>query len=803
MLDVNDNPPTFVTSSCHKFISDDTQVGTNVFTGSDLSATDPDLGINSELQYKLANSDFYFPKYFSFTELIKSVKVTNDLDLGQQNITTSKVVNFTIFVQDKGTPSFNSSIDCSMTITGVNQFSPVFSHESILNVRVPLNSQPGYRVAKINATDKDIGPDGELQYQIASGNDGNTFSVSNDGTVSLLKALAKDCYFLNINVSDKASASKRKYSILTIAIFHASNACPNTKIYVNAYESSTMKVSKNTSYTVPIYAHIGNNYLEGVDVTLTYTNGISLVGTTTSDYYVYPSSNTIRIVGLSKMTQLQFGIMKIAEMKLTSTINGVVTFNATQAYMYTQDGSDVSVTPLRPQTCQKVVFGDVDNDCRLTLLDAAFCQSYIRESILGFTSSYASRFTSLTSEKKGLLDANKNEVVDAEDAKYMLDVLVGKTVAISQVAFAPPNEAAKLCQLTISATVDPTVGAYQGSYEVYALITFNAANGNPVQSSTSKMANFTNLLISGEVLKFVKSGNVLNIGVDVMKTSQQFGVTLIVVTNDYILNMAKKNPSSNTVNVNIPNALVKISKDFEAQQNVALDLTTYYCNNVRATVRIGLKFTGDYDTVVKGKEADFETKFRAFHINKEWTENNRTIEIVSFTVSKGSIVVEMDVLVLASETQDMQDELSKAVSTGQYSFLYNSGANPVTLTADKTLMVNGVEQARRPAESDDDTTVIIIVVVVVIVLLIAIGLLYFYCRKRMKQQLKTKVADIGSAVSVGESSNGKAGAHEIAGYDNIVYDDKEKEVEKETEFTIEEVNLKSSVPNSVVVSAFF
>ena len=66
-----------------------------------------------------------------------------------------------------------------------------------------------------------------------------------------------------------------------------------------------------------------------------------------------------------------------------------------------------------------------------------------------------------------------------------------------------------------------------------------------------------------------------------------------------------------------------------------MNLTTYYCDNVRDTLDVSLTFDSDYDMVVKGQESNFTKQFASFYVNYELTTNNRTVEVRNVVVRKG------------------------------------------------------------------------------------------------------------------------------------------------------------------------
>lgn len=173
--DVNDNAPSFNTSSVVATVSEDAGIGDVIIT---VQASDLDEGLNSELRYSVTggNDD----GLFTVDNTTGEVKVNASLDLEQEprpDFNHSLV----IFVEDLGTPdSLNSSVVLNITITAVNEFTPQLLHDSSFNFSIAENQAvgDGVMVVQVNATDQDYGDQGMVSYVIHSGRCQSLFTQS-------------------------------------------------------------------------------------------------------------------------------------------------------------------------------------------------------------------------------------------------------------------------------------------------------------------------------------------------------------------------------------------------------------------------------------------------------------------------------------------------------------------------------------------------------------------------------------------------------------------------------------------------
>eukprot|EP00794_Sanderia_malayensis_P001198 gene1198-571_t len=127
---------------------------------------------------------------------------------------------FNMNVHDNGIRVQQSvNITVYVRITRVNEYTPTFN-QSHLTVSLTENTAVNTTVLVVNANDLDSGPDGNVSYQIISGDANNHFSLSN-ASLTVAKALdyeTQTSFSLVIQARDNPSSGAPKTSTLTVTI---------------------------------------------------------------------------------------------------------------------------------------------------------------------------------------------------------------------------------------------------------------------------------------------------------------------------------------------------------------------------------------------------------------------------------------------------------------------------------------------------------------------------------------------------------------------------------------------------------
>ena len=167
----------------------------------------------------------------------------------------------------------NASISCQLEIQGENKHAPTLSgHSSEAVVTIPGNAIAGYSVLKINATDPDFGPNGQLKFTITHGNENGIFSISSStGQITLVKKPTLAFYLIQVNISDSGSVIKRKSITFDMyAYFEDAELVAGQVNIGEKLSTPPFTASASVEVTLPLYIHVGLTPLEAFDATVKY-----------------------------------------------------------------------------------------------------------------------------------------------------------------------------------------------------------------------------------------------------------------------------------------------------------------------------------------------------------------------------------------------------------------------------------------------------------------------------------------------------------------------------------------------------
>ncbi|KAK0143246.1 Protocadherin Fat 4 [Merluccius polli] len=190
--DVNDHTPEFPQRAYSLVVREDIPRGSSVFQA---QAWDADLGANGEVRYTLSQTS-----PFAVDAVRGVIVVTEELDRERQSNYT-----LTVTAEDRGSPPRSSAAVIGITVSDVNDFTPVFS-PATQTVHVMENEEDLSQFTQpISAWDDDVGINSQLKYLIQSGNEDSCFSLSPNGTFHVLNSLDREkepLYILSIIAVD-------------------------------------------------------------------------------------------------------------------------------------------------------------------------------------------------------------------------------------------------------------------------------------------------------------------------------------------------------------------------------------------------------------------------------------------------------------------------------------------------------------------------------------------------------------------------------------------------------------------------
>ncbi|OWF47638.1 protocadherin beta-16-like [Mizuhopecten yessoensis] len=212
ILDMNDNQPSF-SQEVYSFTVPENQAPGTVIGR--LYAYDKDIG---------ANGNIYFPPTHPYTSIFEIIQSTGQIQtkvvLDRE---TQGMYDFHVTAEDNGQPPLQTTTNVVIVVQDVNDNVPNVTFPTDVNntVTITPSKTQGTLVAKVMATDPDLGVNSVLSYVVMKGAS-SLFNVNNrTGVVSLGQDLKEDhlgTYTILLAIQDSGTPSQTTWSNLVIIV---------------------------------------------------------------------------------------------------------------------------------------------------------------------------------------------------------------------------------------------------------------------------------------------------------------------------------------------------------------------------------------------------------------------------------------------------------------------------------------------------------------------------------------------------------------------------------------------------------
>ncbi|XP_077464626.1 protocadherin alpha-8-like isoform X18 [Stigmatopora argus] len=202
--DVNDHSPTFIEREQTFEIAEHTLPGKRFQLH---AAHDPDAGTNGIRAYALtSNEHFEVDLRHSDEDQIPFLVLKKSLDREQK-----AKHRLLVTAVDGGRPPRSATLNVTVVVLDSNDNRPVFSQDTY-QMTIAENIPIGTSVFKLNGTDPDEGPNGEIEYSLAKTLKKNVYGVFQvDKSTGVLRVIGNvdyeenDVYKLDIEASDRGT----------------------------------------------------------------------------------------------------------------------------------------------------------------------------------------------------------------------------------------------------------------------------------------------------------------------------------------------------------------------------------------------------------------------------------------------------------------------------------------------------------------------------------------------------------------------------------------------------------------------
>ncbi|KAM9356589.1 protocadherin alpha-8-like [Symphorus nematophorus] len=228
ILDVNDNSPSFLSTSQVINISENTAAGAKFPLH---PADDADVGKNTVNSYKLSQNE-----YFS---LATNIGESGTVELVLQKVLDREKqseIRIILTAIDGGTPAKSGSMTIIVNVLDINDNPPVFSR-TLYKANVFENVNIGTSIITLNATDLDAGQNGQVFYsfsKVGRGKQTDLFSINEQtGTVVNTKTIdyeENNAFEIRVQASDGASSPRTSHAKLLIEVVDINDNAPEISV---------------------------------------------------------------------------------------------------------------------------------------------------------------------------------------------------------------------------------------------------------------------------------------------------------------------------------------------------------------------------------------------------------------------------------------------------------------------------------------------------------------------------------------------------------------------------------------------
>ncbi|CAH6789163.1 Fat4 [Phodopus roborovskii] len=193
---------------------------------------------------------------FQIDPLTGQVSISQPLDFEQ-------VQKYVVWIEarDGGFPPFSSYEKLDITVLDINDNAPAFEEDPFVS-EILENLSPR-KILMVSATDKDSGPNGQLDYEIVNGNTENSFTINHaTGEIRSIRPLDREKmshYELTVKSSDKGSPPQSTSVRVIINILDENDNAPRFSQIFSAYVSENSPLGYTVTRVTTSDEDIGIN----------------------------------------------------------------------------------------------------------------------------------------------------------------------------------------------------------------------------------------------------------------------------------------------------------------------------------------------------------------------------------------------------------------------------------------------------------------------------------------------------------------------------------------------------------------
>ncbi|XP_061858281.1 protocadherin alpha-2 isoform X2 [Colius striatus] len=231
VTDINDNAPIFPTPRKNLSMAELTTVPGSRFPLE--GASDADIGANAQLSYTLSPNEHFSLDLQRSEEYRESLFLVLTKPLDRETMAEHRLV---LTASDGGRPSLTGTMELVISVLDANDNAPQFN-QSVYKVQVPENAAEGTRVVQVNATDPDVGSNGEMTFGASNAFPPKGLSLfilnAKTGEIRLTGALDFEdvrSYEIQIEATDKGTPPLSGHCKVLVEVLDVNDNAPEVRV---------------------------------------------------------------------------------------------------------------------------------------------------------------------------------------------------------------------------------------------------------------------------------------------------------------------------------------------------------------------------------------------------------------------------------------------------------------------------------------------------------------------------------------------------------------------------------------------
>ncbi|KAM6249580.1 protocadherin alpha-5-like [Spheniscus humboldti] len=226
VTDINDNAPLFPAARRNLSIAESSLPGSRFPLE---GASDADVGANAQLSYTLSPSEHFRIEEEDSNSRSKSLFLVLAKPLDRETVPVHRLLLTAI---DGGRPSLTGTVELVISVLDANDNAPQFN-QSVYNVLLPEVALEGTLVARLSATDPDVGSNREVIYEIDTfvpPSASDVFSIdAKSGEIRLTGALDFETvafYDLHVKATDQGNPPLSGHCKVVVEVVDVNDNAP-------------------------------------------------------------------------------------------------------------------------------------------------------------------------------------------------------------------------------------------------------------------------------------------------------------------------------------------------------------------------------------------------------------------------------------------------------------------------------------------------------------------------------------------------------------------------------------------------